>query len=409
MKSYPLPFNEPGRMSEVNRLSSLNVGEEPILNQVVEIVRKSLKVPSALVSIVDDDRQWFAARDGFPLAQTTKDYSICAHTILEPEPLIICDTHADPRFRDHPVVVNEPKIRFYAGAPIVLSSGFRIGSLCALDYVARDHPTTEAIETLEGLAQLTAQVLEEIGLSQPDTQPSPVDTGDAAKSAFLALIGHELRTPLTILFGSLKLVEATTKNQPGNSLVTSARKSAKHLMGLIETIISYSDLSTGDLRLNQTVCDLGALLKEAAGLTLPGADGTLRTITLSEDLLSAPVYIDREQILLALDALLLNAINHGGSDITLGSRQDEAGNIEIFVTDDGHVDDSVELARLYEPFVVGGGIDNRGTRGGLGLGLPLTMKLVELHGGELEVIARDQQTHAIIRLPAWRLEAVDEG
>ena len=102
-------------------------------------------------------------------------------------------------------------------------------------------------------------------------------------------------------------------------------------------------------------------------------------------------------------ALALNAINHGGQKITVGSRIDASGNIELSITDDGKLDENLDLAALYEPFVVGGNIKNRDTRGGLGLGLPLTRKLVELHGGEFEVQAAEDCTAAIIRLPASRM------
>ena len=132
MRSFPIPFNEPERLAAVQALS-VSPDEEPILNEIVDMVRKELDVPTALVSIVDQDKQWFAARDGFPLCETSRDYSICSHAILRSDPLVLCDTLADPRFRDHPVVVNPPHVRFYAGAPIVLSSGLRVGSLCALD------------------------------------------------------------------------------------------------------------------------------------------------------------------------------------------------------------------------------------------------------------------------------------
>tara|TARA_R110000850_G_scaffold213612_1_gene339639 strand:+ start:243 stop:818 length:576 start_codon:yes stop_codon:yes gene_type:complete len=187
--------------------------------------------------------------------------------------------------------------------------------------------------------------------------------------------------------------------------MSSARKSAKHLSGLVENILSFSDASTGELRLNEQVCNLRELLRDTAELTLPGADGVLKSASVINDSGASPIYADPDQIKLALNALVLNAINHGGSEITIGSRLDASGNIEISISDDGKLDEKIELAALYEPFVVGGNIANRDTRGGLGLGLPLTRKLVELHGGEFEVIAADHQTSALIRLPAWRVKA----
>jgi signal transduction histidine kinase len=389
-------------MAEVDSLSQLKLGEEPILNEIVEIVRRTLQVPTALVSIVDHDKQWFAAREGFTVCETPREYSICAHTILNSEPLILCDTHADPQFREHPIVVNEPNIRFYVGAPIVLSSGFRVGSLCALDYVPRDHPTAESLATLEGLARVAARTLDRIASTSARSSAVPLKDDQAAKSTFITLIGHELRTPLTVIFGSLQLLEATAGGEANKSLLNSARKSTKHLTGLVETIIEFSDFCTGELRLNEKVCNLEELLRDTTELNLPGADGVLKSVSLAEDSLAIPIYADPNQLRLALNAIFLNAINHGGPDITVGSRMDAIGNIELSITDNGRLDENVELAALYEPFIVGGNINNRAVRGGLGLGLPLTRKLVELHGGEFEVVAADDHTSAVIRLPAWR-------
>ncbi|MEI4196917.1 sensor histidine kinase [Roseovarius sp. E0-M6] len=241
--------------------------------------------------------------------------------------------------------------------------------------------------------------------------PAPLDQkeDDAAKSTFIILVGHELRTPLTILFGSLQLLEATAENGTNKTLMSSVRKSAKHLIGLVETIIAYSDATTGELRLNEKIYNLEDLLADTADVSLPGADGVLKTVRVASASHATPIYIDPDQVKMALNALVLNAINHGGNKITVGSRLDASGNIELSITDDGRLDENVELAGLYEPFVVGGDINNRDTRGGLGLGLPLTRKLVELHGGEFEVIAAEDHTSAIIRLPSWRAKAAQAG
>ena len=119
MKSYPTPFNETLRQNAVEKLRWIEPGEDPVLEEVVATVTKIFDVPTALVSLVDQDRQWFPARAQFPSAETSRDYSICAHAILQHTPLMLPDTLADPRFAEHPVVVNAPYVRFYAGAPIV--------------------------------------------------------------------------------------------------------------------------------------------------------------------------------------------------------------------------------------------------------------------------------------------------
>jgi len=321
------------------------------------------------------------------------------------EPMVVPDLSKDPRFEAHPMVAEGgPGARFYAGVPLILSSGQRFGSLCGLDLVPHEAPSDQRMAILADLGTAVVAALEGV-------PPTPIDNreDETAKSTFITLVGHELRTPLTIVFGSLQLLEATAESGVNKSLLGSARKSTKHLMDLVEATISYSDASTGELRLNEHVCSLEDLLGDTAEMNLPGADGTLKSVSVADELLTIPVYIDPNQVRLALNALLLNAVNHGGQNITVGSRLDGSGNIEILITDDGRLDANVELAALYEPFVVGGDINNRDTRGGLGLGLPLTRKLVELHGGEFEVIAADSHTSAVIRLPSWRVKAAQAG
>ena len=100
----------------------------------------------------------------------------------------------------------------------------------------------------------------------------------------------------------------------------------------------------------------------------------------------------------------MTSVLHGGSEIALETFKDPEGNIEISVIDNGSFDDHVDLAELYKPFVVGGMMDHRSTKGGLGLGLPLTRKLIEMHGGDFEVHAEADQSRAVIRLPAWRCD-----
>lgn len=401
MRTYPIPFNEEARLRAVFSVPGLGEENVPVFDAICEATRKLLNCPIAHISVVEDDTQWYKSVVGIELGRMPKNNSFCAHTIMSGEPMVVPDLSADPRFKTHPMVVEGgPGARFYAGVPLVLSSGQRFGSLCGLDLVPHEAPSDHQMAILEDLGRAVVAALEGV----PST---PVDQSEdeVTKSTFITLVGHELRTPLTILFGSIQLLEATSENGANKSLLTSLRKSAKHLIGLVETIITYSDASTGELRLNEQVSDLGDLLKETAGLSLPGADGVLKSIAVANNSLTVPIYIDPDQLKLALNALALNSINHGGQTITVGSRLDASGNVELLITDDGKLDDSLELSELYKPFVVGGDIKNRDTRGGLGLGLPLTRKLVELHGGEFEVIEAENQTSAVIRLPAWRLKS----
>ena len=399
-RTYPIPFNEEARLRSVFAVPGLVTENKALLDAICEAARKLLNCPVAHVSVVEDDTQWYKSVVGIELDRMPKNNSFCTHTIMSNEPLVVPDLSKDPRFRAHPMVAEGgPGARFYAGVPLVLSSGQRLGSLCGLDFVAHDAPSAQTMAILADLGRAVVAALEGV-----PPKPAKQAEDDEAKSTFITLIGHELRTPLTILFGSLQMLEAIPQSPSRARLTHAARKSAEHLMQLIESVIAFSDASTGELRLNEQVCETDALFEVVRDLVLPGADGTLKSIAIADGSLLVPLFADPDQLKLALDALALNAINHGGREITIGSGTDAQGNIELWVADSGNLAEHLELAKLYEPFVVGDSIDNRDTRGGLGLGLPLTRKLVEMHGGDFEVRSEPDRTIAIIRLPAWRLD-----
>lgn len=404
MQTFPLPFNEPDRLKAAQALSNIAPDTHPVLNEIVALVRASLNVPTALVSIVDENQQWFAARESFAVSETPKDYSICAHAIMDSETLVICDTHEDPRFRNHPVVVNDPHIRHYVGAPIILSNGLRVGSLCAIDYVPRPQPDPAALATLSGLARITARTLETATEIAPAaTEPPAADSPDRAKANFIALIGHELRTPLTVTKGSLQLLDHAGTPEMRQRLTRAAQRSTEHFQRVVETLIDFADASTGELKLNESICDLGALVDGVAGLTLPARDGSARRLSRAGQSRAIIANVDATQIRLGLRNLALNAAQHGGSDICIGCGFDAAGDIELWV-EDSNADCACNFEALTAPFAVGGDIERRETAGGLGLGLPLTTKLAEMHAGTVEITARDGKTRACIRLPGWRAE-----
>jgi GAF domain-containing protein len=116
-------------------------------------------MPIALVSLVDAERQWFKSHDGLDVSETAREMSFCAHTIYQRETLIIPDALADERFAENPLVTSEPRIRFYAGAPLVLHDGSAIGSFCVMDKRPRSLDTLE-LQMLEDLRDLVIMEIE---------------------------------------------------------------------------------------------------------------------------------------------------------------------------------------------------------------------------------------------------------
>lgn len=148
-----LPKNEKKRLEALRNLKLLDTKPEFRFDRITKLARKFLNVPVAVISLVDEDRQWFKSVDGLDVSETPRDISFCGHTILQNEAFIIKDATKDKRFADNPLVTNEPFIRFYCGIPIQEGGGEHIGTICIIDHSPRDISKKE-VEILQDLAAL---------------------------------------------------------------------------------------------------------------------------------------------------------------------------------------------------------------------------------------------------------------
>lgn len=165
----PKPANESQRLLALRELLILDTLPEQRFDRIAEFAAFEFEVPIALISLIDDDRQWFKSVVGADLCSTTRDVSFCAHAILQDDIMVVEDATQDARFFDNPLVVGEPYIHFYAGAQLTLPSGERVGSLCLIDSKPR---TLDAADLLI-LSTLRQLVVTEL-VSQQD-KPAQVD------------------------------------------------------------------------------------------------------------------------------------------------------------------------------------------------------------------------------------------
>lgn len=163
MQVAAIPDNESTRLAALYELLILDTPPEDRFDRIAVFAAAEFEVPIAVITLVDAQRQWFKAKVGTEVCETGRDVSFCSHAILQDHIMVVPDAHDDVRFADNPLVTGAPHIRFYAGAPLTLPSGLRLGTLCLIDRRPR---TLDALDlgilgTLRDLAVMELARMEE--------------------------------------------------------------------------------------------------------------------------------------------------------------------------------------------------------------------------------------------------------
>ena len=162
MKEPDKPANEKERLGSLRSLEILDTGAEERFDRITRMAARLFDVPIALISLVDENRQWFKSRVGLDACETGRDISFCGHAILGNETFVIENALQDERFRDNPLVTGAPEIRFYAGVPLRYLNGNKLGTLCIIDR----KPRTLSDEDLTALRDLADMAEGELGAIQ---------------------------------------------------------------------------------------------------------------------------------------------------------------------------------------------------------------------------------------------------
>lgn len=181
MKPPKIPKNEKERLAELVSYQILDTDLEQSFDDLTKIAAYICQSPISLVSLIDEDRQWFKSRHGLDVSETPRDLAYCAHAIHEPQDILeVPDAFEDERFHDNPLATGEPHVRFYAGAPLISSNGYALGTLCVIDHEPKklDEDQKEALWALS--RQVTAQL--ELRKTNRHLQESKIEKDNAEKT-----------------------------------------------------------------------------------------------------------------------------------------------------------------------------------------------------------------------------------
>ncbi|MDX2273618.1 MAG: GAF domain-containing protein [Cyanobacteriota bacterium] len=227
----PLPANEPERLAALHSYRILDTPAEAAFDDITRLAADICQTPTALISLVDEDRQWFKSKVGLEASETSRDLAFCAHAILQDDPLVVGDALADPRFADNSLVTDSPNIRFYAGVPITTPQGLAVGTLCVLDYQPRQIEA-EQVEKLKALSrQVSAQLELRKSLGELE-KGSPIlsKTPQIKPKSFFGRVGGWLGVAAFFLLGGGVAFYHSVEG------LIDTNRSVKHTHQVIETL-----------------------------------------------------------------------------------------------------------------------------------------------------------------------------
>lgn len=402
----PVPTNDQARLAELYRFEILDTLPEEAFDRLTALTAAVFDVPIALITFVDKDRHWFKSQVGFPVAELPRENGFCGYTIMNDDLMVVPDATLDVRFAKDPAVVGPAAIRFYAGAPLILESGFRLGTICMMDSKPRQGGLSDREqEILISMAELAVREIE----YRQETANRTLDLSDeltnaqSAKQQFLQMLSHELRTPLNAVigFGTLVATAPSDAVHPkyagyGDDICNAGN----HLLDLIDGMLDWTRLERGELQIDDQVLPVADLVDTALSL-LPGAVDRVDVMPSAK---LPPLRCDPRYIVQVLAHVMENAITFSPKDkrVSVTADVNDTGNFLIRISDLGPGVNSEARTRAFEVFEK---FDPAGMKfaEGIGLGLAISRKLMEVHGGGIE-FADDPEagTTVLLSFPAHR-------
>ena len=365
MISAALHPQETQRIDELLRYEVLDTEDEKALDELTQLASIICGTSISLISLVDKDRQWFKSRVGLDAPETPRDMAFCSHAILQDQIFEVPNALKDERFVDNPLVTGAPDIRFYAGAPLVSSSGMPIGTLCVIDTEPKNLDEKQQL----ALNTLAKQVISQLELRLHNRYLQRLQKD---QQQIFAMMSHDLRSPFNGILGLSRILQEeaeTLKPAVLGAMADGILESSLKVYQLLDEILQWSSNQLGAIKVELKATTLKPLVIETLELMKDSFTFKKLNITcdINEDIMAlADVNLTKT----IMRNLLTNAIKYtpeqGSIHIETLSNNDE---VQLVITDTGKGIPAELKDQLFGDAVA----SQRGTQGELGHGLGLSL------------------------------------
>ena len=376
MLSARIPENESERQANLDLYEILDTFPEEAFDAITSIAAHICGTPIALISLIDKDRQWFKSHHGLAVSETPRDFSFCAHAILDPDQLFVVeDAQLDNRFFDNPLSTGDPNVIFYAGAPLVSREGFPLGTLCVID----NKPHTLNSDQRKALADLSNQVIAQMELRRIVKE---LKSKNDELSRYAHLISHDLRSPMQSIYQLSKIIAKESEgnlSEKADKALGQLQKKAFQSQELVDGILKHS--LAGEQAYKPEKIQLDQFINELVEFCSPPSDIQITTEISVSEIVSDSIILHQILQNLISNAIKYNDKPQGLIRIVANANESE---ITFEVIDNGPGIPEKFHERIFGMFQTLSHADRFGNKG-TGIGLHTVKNLVVLLGGNITI------------------------
>jgi signal transduction histidine kinase len=379
-----IAHNEAIRIKALKSFSILDTFSEKEFDEITLLASIICETPMSLISLIDGDRQWFKSKIGLDIEETSREVSFCGHAILNDGQLFtVEDSRLDERFYDNPLVTGFPNVVFYAGAPLVTSDGFSLGTLCVLD----NKPKALTAMQQKAMEVLSNNIISLFELKKAnlllEQKNIELETQRAELDMFANVAAHDLKSPLKNISSlSEILVEeyGPKLDEEANEMLKLLNSSSTILRGLVDGILNHSKAGS-IMEIKRDEIDLNDFIAEVTKLIDSSGEYTFKTLFVNQTIVINQIALQQIFINLIVNGIKYN--NKEQVEIAIGFSETES-HYQFYISDNGMGMDKEHQSKIFKIFEILGVEDRFGNKGN-GIGLSTVKKLIEGLGGAISV------------------------